>query len=144
MKNRLRIIVPVLVVLGLLAGVAGATNSGVTVTPQASGDLGNGRTLIVAEINIEPGGYVDWHTHPGLTLGAVKQGQLTIVTTGCRNLEYPTGTAFTAPSAAHTARNFGNETASVLVTFRVKGTTPTILVDADRDARLDARCGFAD
>lgn len=144
MKNRLRIIAPVLVVVGLMAGVAGATNSGVTVTPQASGDLGHGRTLIIAQIDIEPGGYVDWHTHPGLTLGAVKQGHLTLVTTGCKHLEYPAGTAFTAPRAAHTARNFGTETMSVLVTFRVKGTIPTILVDAHKDARLDARCGFAD
>ncbi len=143
MRKMLAVLIAIVTVL--LGGAVASASSVFTAEGVASGELGHGRNVFVSKITIEPGGYVDWHTHPGLTLGVVTGGgTMTIVTTGCNELTYPTGTAFTAPKAAHTARNFSSETFTAVVTFMVKGTAPTVFVDPARDVQLDERCGFAD
>lgn len=101
-----------------------------------------GRNVVTAKIILQPGGYIDWHTHPGLALGIVTGGgTLTIVTTGCGELTYPTGEAFTPPRSVHTARNRSDAPLTILGTFFVKG-KPTVMADPAKDARLDARCGL--
>jgi quercetin dioxygenase-like cupin family protein len=131
--------------VGVLLPIASASapEPPFTSEPVARGALDDTRNVVVAKITLQPGGYVDWHTHPGLTLGVVTGGgTLTIVKDGCRHLTYPTGTAFTAPRDAHTARNFSEQTLTVVATFRIKGPMPTIFVSPERDAQLDARCGL--
>lgn len=137
------------------AGVAAAAydaslgQSGAAAAPShrvelvAKGSARSNRTTVAAKIHIPPGGGVDWHTHPGQVYVIVAGGgELTLLTTGCRRLSQPTGTAFQPPRSAHTARNYSDEPLTLVATFHIRGPKPTVMVDPGRDAQLDERCGL--
>ena len=103
------------------------------------------RLLMIARINIPPGGYVDWHNHPGFTSVTVEgEGTFSLMSRNCSVQEFTDGDSFIPPRALHTARNFSDEWVTGVATFYVRGSKPTIMADARTDERLDARCGLAE
>lgn len=133
-----------LLALCIPAAAYAANASDVSIRPVASGARADGGNTVVAELEFALGGYISWHTHPGLTTIVVKEGTLTLVRRSCERTTYGPGDAFIAPRAAHTARNLsGSEDLGVMATFVVRGTVPTVFEPAETQAALDAKCGLS-
>jgi quercetin dioxygenase-like cupin family protein len=72
---------------------------------------------VVARITVQPGAQFPWHTHPGLVMVNVAQGELVYVEAGdCVQRTYPAGTAFLDPGHGHTHTAF-NRTSGVTVLY---------------------------
>jgi quercetin dioxygenase-like cupin family protein len=149
-----RILLPVLLVVGLTAGmitgIALATDgSGVTSIPLAAGNLepvnikvktGGWKVrlaskgvsqLAVTENRVAPGGHFGWHSHPGPSLVIVKSGTSTFYRgddPDCTPVEHRTGSAYVDPGGVvHIARNEGSVELVLLVTRLVpSGAAPRI------------------
>jgi quercetin dioxygenase-like cupin family protein len=100
------------------------------------------RTVVIAELTLGPGDYIDWHRHPGAVYGVIDGSPLTVVDRGCREHTYQPGEAFTPPKQVHTARNHGSATTVITATFVVRGPAPTVFEPAAVDEQLDAKCDF--
>jgi quercetin dioxygenase-like cupin family protein len=66
--------------------------------------------LYIVEVTIQPGGWLGWHSHPGLSFVVVKSGTATFYEAdGCAQQVIPTGGTFFEPAGdVHTVRNEGN------------------------------------
>jgi quercetin dioxygenase-like cupin family protein len=66
--------------------------------------------LYVVEVTIRPGGYLGWHSHPGLSFVVIKSGTATFYEADdCTPQVIPTGGAFFEPAGdVHMVRNEGN------------------------------------
>jgi quercetin dioxygenase-like cupin family protein len=126
-----------------VAAAAAATVAGVAIATPPAGVLANeplGRgTLepkfklklrhssdegdtVVQRIVLAPGGHSGWHSHPGVELGIVKSGSVTIYDSTCAGSTYTAGKSFVAPGygRAHIARNEGaTNTELVLINLDV-------------------------
>jgi quercetin dioxygenase-like cupin family protein len=72
---------------------------------------------VVAKITVQPGAQFPWHTHPGLVVANVAQGELVYVAASdCVARSYPTGTVFVDPGHGHVHTAF-NPTASETVIY---------------------------
>lgn len=101
------------------------------------------RTVITTKIHLEPGGYVDWHRHPGKTTGIVTgEGTFSILDRSCGAHVYESGEAFHPPLQTHTARNFSDGPVTLVLTYEVRGEAPTIFASSEVDDTLDAACGL--
>jgi len=116
--------------------------------PTAVSNLRDGSHIVVLRITVQPGARFPWHTHPASVLVAVTTGELTFVyADDCVERMYPAGTAFVDPGFqnVHFAFNGGGEEAVLIATFL--GAPPagdlTLPVDAELEAALDLKCGFA-
>jgi hypothetical protein len=110
-RRRALAIAPAVVILGIFAAVAiGSPGSGVSSPPdlipkaelepvhlnsdgmkfQTKGPA----AVRVQTLTFQPGGYTGWHHHPGFTLVAVKEGEVTVVDSECNATAHPAGTAF--------------------------------------------------
>lgn len=65
--------------------------------------------LYVVEVTIQPGGWLGWHSHPGLSFVVVKSGTATFYEAGdCTPQVLPTGaTFFESANDVHMVRNEG-------------------------------------
>jgi quercetin dioxygenase-like cupin family protein len=65
--------------------------------------------LYAVEVTIQPGGWLGWHSHPGLSLVVVKSGTATFYEAdGCTQQVIPTGgTFFESAGDVHMVRNEG-------------------------------------
>ena len=63
--------------------------------------------LYVVEVTIQPGGWLGWHSHPGLSLVVVKSGTASFYEAdGCAQQVIPTGGTFFEPAGdVHMVRN---------------------------------------
>lgn len=129
----------VTIALATMAGVAlGTPGSGVTVTPLASGRIGNrvgihqapGESTVAAQFTFAPDGTTGWHSHPGKTVVLVTAGEFTLYRNRdgvCRTRTYAAGDGFVErPTSVHTGVNEGDVPVElVAVFFRVPddGTT---------------------
>ena len=80
-------------------------------------DLSN---IAVARFTIQPGAQFPWHTHPGLVLVTVTEGELVyVMADGCSEHPYPAGTAFIDPGhgMAHSAYNPTDAETVIVATF---------------------------
>ena len=131
-----------------VAAAAAATVAGVAIATPPSGVLANeplGRgTLepqfklklrdsseagdtVVQRIVLAPGGHSGWHSHPGVELGIVKSGSVTVYDSNCAGSTYTAGKSFVAPGygSAHIARNEGaTNTELVLINLDVPPGAP--------------------
>jgi quercetin dioxygenase-like cupin family protein len=74
------------------------------------------RTVTI-KVTVQPGGVIDWHTHPGPVFVTIAAGELTYVAAhDCVERPYPAGTAFVDPGHGHVHKAF-NGTDSVTVFF---------------------------
>lgn len=104
--------------------------------------------IVVAEVTIQPGAWFPWHTHPGLALAVVKEGDLVyIYSDDCVERPYAGGqSAFIDPGHGnvHTAYNPSeNEETVVIVTFLGAPAEGPLTIPEDRDVQedLDEHCG---
>ena len=134
--NRRRAIgvAPVLIVLGIGAAAAfGSPATGVTPTNLvAEADLDpvhlnsdrvkfqtKGPTAVRFQtLTFQPGARTGWHHHPGFTLVAVQQGEVTIVDSDCNATAQPAGSAFVEyGDEPLEVRNRGTVPATVYATY---------------------------
>jgi len=80
-----------------------------------------GRIAIQARVEIEPGIEGGKHTHPGLEMAYVIEGQLEVKVDGQPTRTYKVGEAFSvAEGVAHAATNTGTVTTKLLATYLVE------------------------
>lgn len=103
--------------------------------------------LAVARFTVQPGARFPWHTHPGLVIVAVTQGELVYVDADdCVPRSYDEK-AFIDPGFGHTHTAYNPSTSQetvVVATFI--GVPPTgplsLAVSAEQQAALDAACNI--
>ena len=80
-----------------------------------------GRIAIQARVEIEPGVEGGKHTHPGLEMAYVIEGQLEVKVEGQPTRTYKAGEAFSvAEGVVHAAINTGTVTTKLLTTYLVE------------------------
>jgi quercetin dioxygenase-like cupin family protein len=80
-----------------------------------------GRIAIQARVEIEPGVEGGKHTHPGLEMAYVIEGQLEVKVDGQPTRTYKAGEAFSvADGVVHAATNTGTVTTKLLTTYLVE------------------------
>ena len=80
-----------------------------------------GRIAIQARVEIEPGIEGGKHTHPGLEMAYVIEGQLEVKVDGQPTRTFKAGEAFSvAEGVAHAATNTGTVTTKLLATYLVE------------------------
>ncbi|HWD71879.1 MAG TPA: cupin domain-containing protein [Actinomycetota bacterium] len=121
--------VSIIGVVSLFGGAVKANpGSGVTSAILAKGSLGEKvkiRTrgpsdLVFQEVDLAPGGFTGWHTHPGPLLVVVKTGTLSHLDAQCHVQTYAAGKAFSEPAGkehVHMGQNLGR--------FPYSSTSPT-------------------
>lgn len=104
--------------------------------------------MAVIRFTVQPGVRFPWHSHPGLVMVAVTQGELVFVYgDDCVQRRYRAGTAFVDPGFGNVHYAFnptGGETVIVATFLGVPATGPvTLPVGTAEAAAFDARCGVA-
>ena len=97
--------------------------------------------VIVAHIQVEPGGHTPWHYHPGPHLVTVKTGTVSIYETDCSERTYKAGEGFFDPGSTwrphvHTLVNPDDVvTAEIVITdIRQDDLRPTVVADPQPQA----------
>lgn len=105
--------------------------------------------LAVVRFTVQPGVRFPWHSHPGLVMVAVTQGDLVFVYgDDCIERRYPMGTAFVDPGFGnvHYAYNPTGGELVIVATFLGVPAAPAALtnpVSPAEAAAFDAKCGAA-
>jgi hypothetical protein len=99
----------------------------------------------VIRFTVQPGVRFPWHSHPGLVMVSVTQGDLVFVyADDCIQRRYPMGTAFVDPGFGNVHYAFnptGGETVIVATFLGVPGAGPlTLPVEMSEATALDAKC----
>jgi hypothetical protein len=100
----------------------------------------------VVRFTVQPGVRFPWHSHPGLVMVSVTQGELIFVyADDCVRRPYPTGTAFVDPGFGNVHYAFNPTAGETIVVATFLGVPPapaplTNAVDAQTSAALDAKC----
>lgn len=111
-------------------------------------ELDDASRVAVFEVTVQPGAMFPWHTHPGMSIGKITQGEFVyIYAEDCVERTYPAGTAFVDPGFdnVHMALNPHEEEETVIIAsaFGVPADDPfTIPIDEDEAAALDEQCGI--
>ena len=111
-------------------------------------NLQDASNIAVVRFTIQPGVRFPWHSHPGLVMVTVTQGELVFVyADDCIQRSYPAGSAFVDPGFGNVHYAFnptGGETVLVATFLGVPDTGPlTIPVDPAESTALDAKCDVA-
>jgi hypothetical protein len=111
-------------------------------------NLKDASNIAVLRFTVQPGVRFPWHSHPGLVMVTITQGELVFVyADDCVERPYPMGTAFVDPGFGNVHYAFnptGEETVLVATFLGVPATGPlTIPVDAAESTALDAKCNVA-
>lgn len=111
-------------------------------------NIADASNVAVIRFTVQPGVRFPWHSHPGLVVVNVTQGELVFVyADDCIERPYPSGTAFVDPGFGNVHYAFnptGGETVIVATFLGVPATGPlTIAADAAQAAALDAKCDVA-
>jgi quercetin dioxygenase-like cupin family protein len=124
----------------------------ITLTPEGREqhvvEIDDASNIGVFEITVQPGAMFPWHTHPGLAVGTITQGEFVyIYADDCIERTYPTGTAFVDPGFdnVHMAFNPSEEQEVVVVAVYIGAPDEgplTLPVDESEGAELDERCGI--
>ncbi len=99
-----------------------AQQSGIARFPLQSVEVNvPGRIVIQARVEIDPGVEGGKHTHPGIEIAYVIEGQLEVKVDGQPTRTYKAGEAFSvADGVAHAATNTGTVTTKLLATYLVE------------------------
>lgn len=89
-----------------------------------------GRTFVVRDTTIEPGGSLGWHWHRGHVIAVVKEGTLWHFGSDCTvDAVYQAGDSFIEPSGpehVHDGRNFGSAPVVLEVLYVIPEGTPLV------------------
>jgi hypothetical protein len=104
--------------------------------------------IAVIRFTVQPGVRFPWHSHPGLVMVAVTQGELVFVyADDCVERRYPVGKAFVDPGFGNVHFAFNPTGAETIIVATFLGVPATGLltlpVDASEATALDAKCGLA-
>jgi quercetin dioxygenase-like cupin family protein len=76
-------------------------------------------------ITVAPGGVVARHTHPGIEMGYVQEGEATMVIEGQPEFTIKAGDSYLIPAGAiHSAKNIGTVPMKIVGTFVVEKAKP--------------------
>lgn len=111
-------------------------------------NLGDASNIAVLRFTVQPGVRFPWHSHPGLVMVTITQGDLVFVyADDCVERRYPAGTAFVDPGFGNVHYAFnptGGEAVLVATFLGVPATGAlTLAVDPAESTALDAKCGVA-
>lgn len=112
-------------------------------------NLRDASNIAVVRFTVQPGVRFPWHSHPGLVMVSVTQGELVFVyANDCVQRPYPTGTAFVDPGFGNVHYAFNPTAGETIVVATFLGVPPapaplTNAVDAQTSAELDAKCQVA-
>jgi hypothetical protein len=110
---------------------------------------GDASNIAVVKFTVQPGVRFPWHSHPGLVMVSVTQGELIFVyADDCVQRPYPTGTAFVDPGFGNVHYAFNPTAGETIIVATFLGVPPapaplTNAVDAATSAVLDAKCQVA-
>jgi hypothetical protein len=112
-------------------------------------NLNDASNIAVVKFTVQPGVRFPWHSHPGLVMVSVTQGELVFVyADDCMQRPYPTGTAFVDPGFGNVHYAFNRTAGETIIVATFLGVPPapaplTNVVDAQTSADLDAKCQVA-
>jgi hypothetical protein len=112
-------------------------------------NLNDASNIAVVKFTVQPGVRFPWHSHPGLVMVSVTQGELVFVyADDCVQRPYPTGTAFVDPGFGNVHYAFNPTAGETIIVATFLGVPPapaplTNVVDAQTSAALDAKCQVA-
>ncbi len=100
----------------LSSSVALAQNTGLTRTVVVKADVSvPGREAIIARVDVAPGGFASWHTHPGDEVSYVEEGETELSVAGQSPRLIKAGEGFVIPAGVvHSAKNHGTVTAKLV------------------------------
>lgn len=110
-------------------------------------DFDDASHTVVVRFTIGPGAVFPWHTHPGMVLINIVEGEFVFLfAEDCARREYGPGSALIDPgNTVHTSYNPSSENDVVvmatLIGVPAEGSL-TIPVDAGEGAALDEKCGI--
>jgi quercetin dioxygenase-like cupin family protein len=107
-----------------LAGTLLAQTPNIQRTVVAKGDVSvPGREALVASVEIPPGGFAGWHTHPGDEMSYVMEGEFVLLIAGQPPKQYKPGEGFVIPAGTvHSAKNPGTTVTRIVgVYYNEKG-----------------------
>ena len=112
-------------------------------------NLQDASNIAVVRFTVQPGVRFPWHSHPGLVMVSVTQGELNFVyADDCVKRSYPAGTAFVDPGFGNIHYAFNPTAGETVIVATFLGVPPapaplTNVVDAETSAALDAKCQVA-
>lgn len=112
-------------------------------------NLKDASNIAVVRFTVQPGVRFPWHSHPGLVMVSVTQGELVFVyADDCVQRPYATGTAFVDPGFGNVHYAFNRTAGETILVATFLGVPPapaplTNVVDAETAAALDAKCQVA-
>jgi quercetin dioxygenase-like cupin family protein len=89
------------------------------------------------DLVIGPGGYTGWHSHPGLLLITMKDGNIDFYNKDCVKTTYGAGQSFSEGADPHALVNTGPVNARLLIAYIVKSG------ELRRIERAQPKCGEA-
>lgn len=112
-------------------------------------NLEDASNFAVVRFTVQPGVRFPWHSHPGLVMVSVTQGELIFVyADDCVQRPYPRGTAFVDPGFGNVHYAFNPTAGETVIVATFLGVPPapaplTNVVDPATSAALDAKCQVA-
>ena len=101
--------------------LSSALGETVTISDWAATIAASGNSKVYhQDLVIEPGGYSGWHTHPGILLVTVEQGNIEWYGSRCDRRSFVAGDSFIESAMPHTVVNVGEEDAHMLITYIVR------------------------
>ena len=112
-------------VVGALACTAIAQDAIVRTPLQKSDFPGAEHATHLMQITVAPGGVVAPHTHPGIEMGYVQEGEALMSIAGQPDRQLKSGDSYLVPAGVvHSARNTGTMPIKIIGTFVVEKAKP--------------------
>lgn len=108
------------------AGVVAVAQDAIVRTPlQKSEFPGAEHATHMMVVTVAPGGVVAPHTHPGIEMGYVQEGEAVLNIAGQPEIKLKAGSSYTIPAGAvHSAKNTGSTPIKIVATFVVEKAKP--------------------
>ena len=87
---------------------------------QAQLQAQGGTDFYVQQLELAPGGYSGWHTHPGILVGTVVSGSIDFYDAACQKKTIPAGRVFLENNQTHAISNVGSVDAVLSIAYLVK------------------------
>ena len=119
------------ILLGLMlialacAGVAVAQQASIKRTPLQKAEFPEGYVTVTGIAEITPGGSAGRHSHPGVEMGYLLEGEADLIVDGKPDQLLKAGDSYSIPAGvAHDARVHGDKPLKVIATYVVDKTKP--------------------